>query len=133
MIGSGQFDFSDTGLKEPPKDIALAGFKITYPLNRPDKFDEVISFLGASYFRPIGRGQGYGSSARGLAVDTATDRPEEFPTFRSFWLVKPADDSNELDGLGLARFACRGRRLRLRHPPGRANGRRDQGRPLHPP
>ncbi|HTE36499.1 MAG TPA: glucan biosynthesis protein [Reyranella sp.] len=96
IAGSGQFDFSDTGLKEPPKDIALAGFKVTYPLNRPDKFDEVVSFLGASYFRPIGRNQGYGSSARGLAVDVATDRPEEFPTFRSFWLVKPADDSNEL-------------------------------------
>ena len=94
--GSGQFDFGDTGLKEPPKDIALAGFKITYPLNRPDKFDEVISFLGASYFRPIGRGQGYGSSGRGLAVDTATSRPEEFPTFRSFWLVKPADGSSEI-------------------------------------
>ena len=58
IAGSGQFDFSDTGLKEPPKDIALAGFKITYPLNRPDKFDEVISFLGASYFRPIGREPG---------------------------------------------------------------------------
>ena len=56
----------------------------------------MISFLGASYFRPIGRGQGYGSSGRGLAVDTATGRPEEFPTFRSFWLVKPADDSKEL-------------------------------------
>jgi glucans biosynthesis protein len=96
IAGSGQFDFSDTGLKEPPKDIALAGFKITYPLNRPDKFDEVISFLGASYFRPIGRAQGYGSSGRGLAVDTATGRPEEFPTFRSFWLVKPADGSHEL-------------------------------------
>lgn len=96
IAGSGQFDFSDTGLKEPPKDVELAGFKVTHPLNRPDKFDEVISFLGASYFRPIGRGQGYGSSGRGLAVDTATSRPEEFPTFRSFWLVKPADDSTEL-------------------------------------
>lgn len=96
IVGSGQFDFSDTGLKEPPKDMALAGFKITYPLNRPDKFDEVISFLGASYFRPIGRDQSYGSSARGLAVDTATGRPEEFPTFRAFWLVKPAENANEL-------------------------------------
>lgn len=94
--GSGQFDFSDTGLKEPPQNVELAGFKVTYPLNRPDKFDEVISFLGASYFRPIGRGQGYGSSGRGLAVDTATGRPEEFPTFRSFWLVKPAKEANEL-------------------------------------
>jgi glucans biosynthesis protein len=96
VIGSGQFDFSDSGLKEPPKDLALAGFKVTFPLDRPDKFDEVIAFLGASYFRVIGRGQAYGSSARGLAIDTATDRPEEFPTFRSFWLVKPAPNAAEL-------------------------------------
>jgi glucans biosynthesis protein len=96
VIGSGQFDFADTGLKEPPKDLALAGFKITFPLNGPDKFDEVIAFLGASYFRQVGRGQNYGSSARGLAIDTATDRPEEFPTFRSFWLVKPAANATEL-------------------------------------
>jgi glucans biosynthesis protein len=96
VIGSGQFDFSDTGLKEPPKDLALAGFKVTFPLNRPDKFDEVIAFLGASYFRQVGRGQNYGSSARGLAIDTATERPEEFPAFRSFWLLKPAPDATEL-------------------------------------
>jgi glucans biosynthesis protein len=96
VIGNGQFDFSDTGLKEPPKDLALAGFKVTFPLNSPDKFDEVIAFLGASYFRQIGRGQNYGSSARGLAIDTATDRPEEFPAFRSFWLVKPAANATEL-------------------------------------
>jgi glucans biosynthesis protein len=96
LIGSGQFDFTDTGLKEPPKELTTAGFKVTFPLDQPDKFDEVISFLGASYFRPIGRGQTYGSSARGLAIDTASERPEEFPTFRSFWLVKPAPEATEL-------------------------------------
>ncbi len=96
VIGNGQFDFGDTGLKEPPKDLALAGFKVTFPLNSSDKFDEVIAFLGASYFRQIGRGQNYGSSARGLAIDTATERPEEFPAFRSFWLVKPAPDATEM-------------------------------------
>lgn len=96
IISSGRFDFSDTGLKEPPKEIELAGFKVTYPLNRPDKFDEVLAFLGASYFRQIGRDQVYGSSARGLAIDTGTGRPEEFPFFRSFWIVKPADDATDL-------------------------------------
>jgi glucans biosynthesis protein len=90
------FDFSDSGLKNPPKDVALAGFKLTFPVNRPDKFDEIAVFLGASYFRAIGRGQVYGSSARGLAIDTGTDRPEEFPSFRAFWLVKPAEDSQEM-------------------------------------
>jgi periplasmic glucans biosynthesis protein len=89
------FDFSDTGLKTPPKNIAVAGFRLTHPLNRPDKFDEAISFLGASYFRTVGREQIYGTSIRGLAIDTGTTRPEEFPTFRAFWLTRPADDATE--------------------------------------
>lgn len=95
-ISPDQFDFSDTGLKQPPKDLALAGFRVTYPLNRPDKFDEVISFLGASYFRAIGRAQTYGASARGLAINTGIGEPEQFPIFRQFWLVKPAEGANEL-------------------------------------
>jgi len=96
MLSPNDFDFSDTGLKQPPDKLPLAGFKITYPLNKPDKFDEIISFLGASYFRAIGRGEVYGSSARGLAINTGTARPEEFPTFRSFWIAKPADDAAEI-------------------------------------
>jgi glucans biosynthesis protein len=95
-ISPDQFDFSDTGLKSPPQKLDLAGFKLTFPLNRPDKFDEVAAYLGASYFRVIGRGQVYGTSARGLAIDTGTNQPEEFPTFRSFWLVKPADDARQM-------------------------------------
>lgn len=95
-ISPDQFDFSDTGLKSPPQKLDLAGFKLTFPLNRPDKFDEVAAYLGASYFRVIGRGQVYGTSARGLAIDTGTNQPEEFPTFRSFWLVKPADNAQQM-------------------------------------
>jgi glucans biosynthesis protein len=91
-----QFDFSDTGLKAPPATLAPAGFRLTHPLNRPDKFDEVVSFLGASYFRAIGRNQVYGASARGLAIDTAIGKPEEFPVFRAFWLVKPADGATDM-------------------------------------
>lgn len=65
-----------------------AGFRLTAPLNRPDKWDEVASFLGASYFRALGRGNAYGLSARGLAVDTARGGPEEFPVFRAFYLAR---------------------------------------------
>ncbi|PTL75846.1 glucan biosynthesis protein [Vitiosangium sp. GDMCC 1.1324] len=68
----------------------FAGFRLTHPLNRPDHFDEVVSFLGASYFRSLGRGNVYGLSARGLAIDTALPEGEEFPSFREFWLEKPA-------------------------------------------
>ncbi len=44
-----------------------------------------MSFLGATYFRFLGRGQSYGLSARGLAVNTGGD-DEEFPYFREFWI-----------------------------------------------
>jgi len=77
-LAADQFDFSDTGLKTLPQNLTPAGFRLRHPLNRPDKFDEVISFLGASYFRPIARAQTYGASARGLAIDTAVGKPEEF-------------------------------------------------------
>jgi glucans biosynthesis protein len=80
------FDF---GAAKPPANVGFAGFKVTNPLNG-QKFDEIVSFLGASYFRPIGSGQAYGASARGLAIDTAQPRSEEFPEFREFWLVEPS-------------------------------------------
>lgn len=67
-----------------------AGFRLHYPLERPDYFDEVVTFLGASYFRALGMGTRYGLSARGIAINTATQSPEEFPRFTAFYLVKPA-------------------------------------------
>lgn len=81
---------------ELPQDLGFAGFRILYPLNREDAFDEVAVFLGASYFRAIGQHQNYGVSARGLAIDTGLDTPEEFPVFREFWIVKPNPDDTEI-------------------------------------
>ncbi|MAS08622.1 MAG: glucan biosynthesis protein D [Salinisphaera sp.] len=76
--------------KQVPKDAGFAGFKLTYPLNDRDKQDELISFLGASYFRALAADTHYGLSARGLAIDTADmQNGEEFPNFTRFWLVKP--------------------------------------------
>lgn len=72
-----------------PADLGFAGFRIHYPLNTPAYKDEVMVFLGASYFRLLGRNQLYGLSARGLAVNTASPNGEEFPYFTDFWLVKP--------------------------------------------
>lgn len=86
------FDFGTT---TPPAQVGFAGFKVTYPFNG-QKFDEVIAFLGASYFRPIGKDHAYGASARGLAIDTAQARSEEFPEFREFWLVEPAPGDRTL-------------------------------------
>lgn len=72
-----------------PASLGFAGLGVHYPLNTPSRKDEVIAFLGASYFRVLGRNEGYGVSARGLAIDTATPAGEEFPYFTDFWLVRP--------------------------------------------
>jgi len=72
-----------------PNDIGFAGFRIHYPLNSDEYKDEFVVFQGASYFRMVGPGLSYGLSARGLAIDTAEPKGEEFPVFREFWLVKP--------------------------------------------
>ncbi len=83
------FDYGRTKLDKPlPVNVGFAGFRLHYPLNDPKVYDEVIAFLGASYFRFLGRNQRYGISARGLAVGAGTDA-EVFPFFREFWIETP--------------------------------------------
>jgi len=72
-----------------------------------------LAFLGAAYFRSADPFNQYGLSARGLAIDTATPRPEEFPAFTAFWLERTAEGRLVvcalLDGpsvTGAIRFAC---------------------------
>lgn len=77
-------------------DIDYAGFRLHYPLNTPDYYDELITFLGASYFRALGKEQKYGISARGLAIDTGLQTGEEFPTFKEFWVKKPAQRNRNI-------------------------------------
>lgn len=79
----------NTTLGPVPNNMGFAGFRIHYRINTPKYFDEVAAFLGASYFRAVPRGGLYGLSARGLAVDTALRRGEEFPYFSEFWLRQP--------------------------------------------
>ncbi len=87
------------GGKKPwlsPADMGFAGFRITYPLNLPDKMDEVAVFLGASYFRALGRTMHYGLSARGLALNTGESGGEEFPVFEEFWIERPQADAKTI-------------------------------------
>ena len=90
------FDYGKNEVGVLPADLGLAGLRIHAPMNLPTYFDEVAVFLGASYFRAVGKGQVYGLSARGLAVDTALPSGEEFPFFREFWVVKPAPDARDI-------------------------------------
>jgi periplasmic glucans biosynthesis protein len=85
------FDFGRTRLERPlPVNAGFAGFRLHYPLNDPRVHDELISFVGASYFRFLGRGQKYGLSARGLSIGAGVRDGEEFPYFREFWIEQPA-------------------------------------------
>jgi glucans biosynthesis protein len=87
------FTLSEVG-GPPSGDLGFAGFRLTNPMNRPDHFDEVAAFVGASYFRAVGKGHVYGISARGLAIATAERSGEEFPVFRAFWLQRPQAGGN---------------------------------------
>lgn len=78
------------------RDIGYAGFRVHYPMNTPKYKDEVVVFLGASYFRALGKEQRYGLSARGLAIDTGLASGEEFPYFIEFWIERPAALAKEL-------------------------------------
>jgi periplasmic glucans biosynthesis protein len=85
-----QFDYDTNRVpKNLPATTQFAGFRLLYPLNSPQKMDEVAEFLGGSYFRVLGEAQRYGASMRGLAIDTADPAGEEFPRFTEFWIEKP--------------------------------------------
>jgi glucans biosynthesis protein len=88
--GANQFD------PKQLRGLGFAGFRVHYALNTPKYKDEVLVFLGASYFRALGKGQRYGISARGLAIDTALMSGEEFPRFTEFWIERPEPQAREL-------------------------------------
>jgi glucans biosynthesis protein len=80
----------------PPGDIGFAGIRLLGLINKPDRYDEVAVFQGASYFRALGRGQHFGISSRGLALKTAEPEGEEFPFFRQFWIETPGQNASTL-------------------------------------
>lgn len=81
--------------------MKFSGFRLHFPLNRPDYLDEMIVFQGATYFRALAKNLVYGLSARAIAVNCGGPGPEEFPRFREFWVCRPAakDDFIRVYGL----------------------------------
>jgi len=86
------YDGKASSLGQYTKDgNGFAGFRLHYPIKNEEYKDEFAVFLGASYFRLVGKNQVYGISARGLAIDTALSKGEEFPHFTQFWLIEPKE------------------------------------------
>lgn len=88
------FNFHDLPLKDDVKtSLGFAGFRVLNVLNKAGKYDELVSFKGASFFRALGAGTVYGASARGLSIGTASAEGEQFPFFTEFWLETPTPAS----------------------------------------
>lgn len=97
-------DFDYHGVLDPakiPADTGHAGLKIVGRFPRIGGGEEMLTFLGSSYFRSRPDGFSYGASARALAVNIAMTQPEEFPALRAFWIQKPVNHSPSVTVLGL--------------------------------
>ena len=80
------FGRTDRFPDQPAEGTGFAGLRLRGELESRGVFQEYVVFQGASYFRAVGRGHGYGISARGLAIGTGEPGGEEFPIFRAFWI-----------------------------------------------
>lgn len=106
LFSKEMFDYRDVRIPGGISDDAgFSGFRIHNPLNRPDYFDELIVFQGASYFRALAQGCIYGISARGLGLDIGA-MGEEFPRFRNFWVEKPDRTTAQLRIWALLDSSC---------------------------
>ncbi|HEX5011567.1 MAG TPA: glucan biosynthesis protein [Planctomycetota bacterium] len=92
---SAQFAYPDD-TPPVPDDLGYSGLSLSWRGPDAEKRDEVAAFQGASYFRLLGVGQVYGASARGLAIDTASPRGEEFPDFVELQLERPAPEAGHV-------------------------------------
>lgn len=84
------FDFGTNQVGKIDADtMRFSGFRLHYPMNRPEYLDELAVFQGATYFRVLAKGLVYGLSARAVAVNCGGPGQEEFPRFREFWVCRP--------------------------------------------
>ncbi len=88
------------GLKLP-ENTGYAGLRVVGQFPGRKNYQEMLTFVGASYFRALVNGGVYGISSRGLAVDIGTEGAEEFPVFRDFWIHEPQKGDKSLKLLAL--------------------------------
>jgi periplasmic glucans biosynthesis protein len=87
----------DWGELKVPSDVkypsGYAGFRVLAPNDLLGRRFEFLVFMGASYFRSVTTGLGWGLSARGLSINNIGGEPEEFPDFTHFWFTEPKGDT----------------------------------------
>lgn len=90
------FDFGRAPKPPADKPFPLSGFAARTPIDRRDEMRDFLVFQGATIFRALARGQIFGASSRGLAIDVGEPNGEEFPMFRALWIERPPTESNTL-------------------------------------
>lgn len=90
------FDFGRAPPPPADRPFPLAGFSALAAIERPEDLRDFLTFQGATIFRAIARGQAFGTSSRGLAIDVGEPNGEEFPIFRALWIERPQGGSNTL-------------------------------------
>jgi len=98
VIGTPEMFVFGANLPAPPAKavVPLSGFRLRSRINSKKIWDEFLVFQGASYFRAVAKGEVYGLSGRGLAIDTAEPSGEEFPAFTHFWIERPNSTSSDI-------------------------------------
>ncbi len=97
LYNASLFDFGSIDVpKDLPPDTGFAGFRVHYTFEDSGTPLELLTFLGASYFRAVARNTRFGISARGLALETGLGKAEEFPVFTDFWIFQPKDPRDPL-------------------------------------
>jgi periplasmic glucans biosynthesis protein len=88
------FDYGNAEIASAlPDNLGFSGFRV---MDGPAADTDWLAFQGASYFRSSGSSGQYGSSARGIAINTAMPEPEEFPQFSRFWIEPGNADRDTL-------------------------------------
>ena len=91
------FDFSklDKPPAQPPKS-GYAGFSALTQIDQLGVYKKFLSFLGGTNFSATGRGQAFGVSARGLAINIGQPEGEDYALFTKIWIERPKPVDTQL-------------------------------------
>lgn len=84
-----RFETDEGALPVFAGDPGYSGFRLRARFDGGELTD-FATFQGASFFRMIAAGQGFGVTARALTLRPADPAGEEFPRFRAVWIERPA-------------------------------------------
>ena len=84
-----RFEAGGLALPEISEDPGFSGVRLRARYPGGTDLSDFAMFQGASFFRLVAQGQGFGITARALTLRPADSRGEEFPLFRAVFIERP--------------------------------------------